>query len=182
VELMRRVLAACNNDLSALARWQVHDFSQFKGMGPAKSVTLMAALELGRRRAAAQPRERRVVRCSQDIYSIFRPKLMDLPYEEFWVLLLNQSSRVIEPVRISSGGIAGTLVDVRIVLREALMRHATRIALIHNHPSGNNTPSGEDRQLTARISKACDTMSIQVIDHVIICESCYYSFADEGTL
>jgi DNA repair protein RadC len=182
VELMRRMLDSCGNDLNELARWDVHDFSSFKGMGPAKSLTLMAALEIGRRRAATPAKERRAVRCSKDIYDIFRTKLMDLPYEEFWVLLLNQSNKVIDKVRVSSGGIAGTYVDVRLVLREAILRHATQIAVVHNHPSGNNQPSSEDRSLTQRISKSGETMNIRLLDHVIICESCYYSFADEGTL
>jgi DNA repair protein RadC len=182
VELMRRMLDSCDNDLNNLARWEIHDFSRFKGMGPAKSLTLMAALEIGRRRAATPVRERKAVRCSKDIYDIFRTKLMDLPYEEFWVLLLNQSNKVIDTVRISSGGIAGTYVDVRLVLREALLRHATQIAVVHNHPSGNNQPSSEDRSLTQRISKASETMNIRLLDHVIICESCYYSFADEGMI
>jgi DNA repair protein RadC len=182
VELMRRILDSCSNDLNSLARWDIHDFSRFKGMGPAKSLTLMAALEIGRRRAATPVRERKAVRCSKDIYDIFRTKLMDLPYEEFWVLLLNQSNKVIDTVRVSSGGIAGTYVDVRLVLREALLRHATQIAVVHNHPSGNNQPSSEDRSLTQRISKASETMNIRLLDHVIICESCYYSFADEGML
>jgi DNA repair protein RadC len=179
---MRRMLDSCGNDLNELARWDVHDFSSFKGMGPAKSLTLMAALEIGRRRAATPAKERRAVRCSKDIYDIFRTKLMDLPYEEFWVLLLNQSNKVIDKVRVSSGGIAGTYVDVRLVLREAILRHATQIAVVHNHPSGNNQPSSEDRSLTQRISKSGETMNIRLLDHVIICESCYYSFADEGTL
>jgi DNA repair protein RadC len=182
VELMRRMLDSCGNDLNELARWDVHDFSSFKGLGPAKSLTLMAALEIGRRRAATPAKERRAVRCSKDIYDIFRTKLMDLPYEEFWVLLLNQSNKVIDKVRVSSGGIAGTYVDVRLVLREAILRHATQIAVVHNHPSGNNQPSSEDRSLTQRISKSGETMNIRLLDHVIICESCYYSFADEGTL
>ncbi len=182
VELMRRMLDSCGNDLNELARWDVHDFSSFKGMGPAKSLTLMAALEIGRRRAATPAKERRAVRCSKDIYDIFRTKLMDLPYEEFWVLLLNQSNKVIDKVRVSTGGIAGTYVDVRLVLREAILRHATQIAVVHNHPSGNNQPSSEDRSLTQRISKSGETMNIRLLDHVIICESCYYSFADEGTL
>jgi DNA repair protein RadC len=107
---------------------------------------------------------------------------MDLPYEEFWVLLLNQSNKVIDTVRISTGGIAGTYVDVRLVLREALLRHATQMAVVHNHPSGNNQPSSEDKNLTSRISKSSDVMNIRLLDHVIICESCYYSFADEGML
>lgn len=182
VGLMRRVLDSCGNNLNDLARWDVHDFSQFKGMGPAKSLTLMAALEIGRRRAATPVKERKAVRCSKDIYDIFRSKLMDLPYEEFWVLLLNQSNKVIDTVRISTGGIAGTYVDVRLVLREALLRHATQMAVVHNHPSGNNQPSSEDKNLTSRISKSSDVMNIRLLDHVIICESCYYSFADEGML
>jgi DNA repair protein RadC len=182
VELMRRILDACDNDLNRLARWRLNDYSVFKGMGPAKSVSVMAALELGRRRGATRIRERKSVRSSKDIYDIFHTKLMDLPYEEFWVLLLNQSARVIDSVRISAGGIAGTVVDVRLVIREALVRHATQIALIHNHPSGNNVPSGEDSSITQRIKKASDFMNIRLLDHIIVCENDYYSFADDGAL
>lgn len=180
VELMRRVLSACGNQLNALAKWEVADFSRFKGMGPAKSITIMAALELGKRRKLQGLGERPRIVCSKDIYEVMHPLMCDLAQEEFWVLLLNQASRLIDKIRISSGGITGTYVDVRSVLREALLQRATCIAVAHNHPSGNPKPSQQDKQLTERIRKAALTMDIPLIDHVVVCEGDYYSFADEG--
>ncbi len=182
VELMRRLLADCDNNLNELARWDIRRYSTYKGMGPAKSITIMAALELGKRRNLQMAKERVAIQCSKDIFDLFHPLLCDSPLEEFWALLLNQSGKVIDRVRISIGGIAGTYVDIRVVMREALLHQATQLAVVHNHPSGNRKPSQEDRNLTARISKAAETMNIRLIDHVIICESCYYSFADEGIL
>ena len=177
VELMRRLLLSCDNNLNTLAKWEVCDYSRFKGMGPAKSITVMAALELGKRRKLQNIRERLRITCSKDIYEIFQPLMCDLAQEEFWVLLLNQAT-----IRISSGGIDGTYADVRSILREALMQRATQIAVVHNHPSGNIQPSQPDRTLTEHIRKAADTMNIRLIDHVIVCEDGFYSFADEGLL
>ena len=182
VELMRRVLSSCDNNLNELARWGIDGYSKFKGMGPAKSISIMAALELGKRRNLQSAKERVAIRCSRDIFDLFHPLLCDLPLEEFWALFISQSGKVIDQVRISIGGIAATYVDIRELFREALLRHATQMAVVHNHPSGNNHPSQEDRTLTTRIAKAGETMNIRVIDHVIICESGYYSFADEGLL
>lgn len=180
VELMRRVLTSCQNNLNTLAKWEVTDYSRFKGIGPAKSITIMAALELGKRRKQQDVRERTRITCSTDIYTFFQPLLCDLQQEEFWVLLLNQACKVIDAVRISSGGIDGTYADVRSILREALLQRATQIAVIHNHPSGNCRPSQEDKSLTQRIRQASQTMNIRLIDHVIVCEDKFYSFADEG--
>ena len=182
VTLMQRTLACCNNDLNQLGKWEVRDFSRFKGLGPAKSIAIMAALELGKRRKRQEYPERVVVRSSNDIYEIFHPLLCDLTIEEFWVLLLNQASRVIDKVRISRGGIDQTSADVRSILREALLQRATQIALIHNHPSGNPQPSTNDRQLTQLILKGAQTMNIRLIDHVIVTDGRYYSFTDEGVL
>lgn len=182
VELMRRVLSACDNNLNELGKWDVRRFSAFKGMGPAKSLTIMAALELGKRRKLQELKERPQIGYSKDIYDIFHPLLCDAPHEEFWVLLLNHGCKVIDKVRISSGGIDGTYVDVRTILREALLQRATQIALVHNHPSGNPRPSGEDKQLTANIVKGAQTMNIRLADHVIVCDGKYYSFADEGDI
>lgn len=182
VALMRRVLAAAGNDLNQLAKWELRDFARFKGMGPAKSVSLLAALEIGKRRRLAQQSERAVVRSSQDIYGIFHPLLCDLPHEEFWVLLLNQAARVIDRVRISRGGIDQTTADVRSILREALLQRATQLALVHNHPSGNPQPSQDDRRLTQRTAEAARLMNIRVLDHVVVCDGCYFSFCDEGLL
>ena len=162
----------------------IHDFSRFKGIGPAKSVTIMAALELQAStcRKPAKAFRNGPCRRSDDIYGIFHPLLCDLTVEEFWVLLLNQASRVIDKVRISRGGIDQTSADVRSILREALLQRATQIALIHNHPSGNPQPSTNDRQLTQLILKGAQTMNIRLIDHVIVTDGRYYSFTDEGVL
>ena len=154
VELMRRLLLSCDNNLNSLAKWEVCDYSRFKGMGPAKSITVMAALELGKRRKLQNTKERPQITCSKDIYE----------------------------VRISTGGIDGTYTDVRTILREALLQRATQIAVVHNHPSGNIRPSQPDKTLTEHIRKAADTMNIHLIDHVVVCEDGFFSFADEGLL
>ena len=182
VSLMQRILAACDNNLNQLAKWEVRDFARFKGMGPAKSITVMAALELGKRRNLQTQLERPVIRSSADIYQLFHPLLCDLPAEESWVLLLNQAGKVIDKVRVSQGGIGQTVVDVRTVLREALIKRATQIALIHNHPSGNVQPSLDDIRLTQILQKAAQTMSIRLLDHVIVTDGGYFSFNDEGRL
>lgn len=182
VGLMQRILAACDNNLNNLAKWEVHDFKHFKGMGPAKSITVMAALELGKRRKLQEPADRQTIRISTDIYNIFHPILCDLPTEEFWLLLLNQASKVIAKVRISRGGINQTAVDVREILREALLQRATQIVVVHNHPSGNIQPSRDDIHITQQIAKASEMMHIRLVDHLIVCDSAFYSFNDEGRL
>lgn len=182
VALMQRVLAAADNDLNRLGKWEVHDFSRFKGFGPAKSITIMAALELGKRRKLQERSERAVVRSSKDIYEIFHPLLCDLAHEEFWVLLMNRAAKVIDKARISRGGIDQTTADVRSILREALLQRATQIALIHNHPSGNPRPSTDDQRLTQLVQKGAQTMNIGLTDHVIVTDGKYYSFNDEGLL
>lgn len=182
VELMRRLLLSCDNNLNSLAKWEVADYSRFKGMGPAKSITVMAALELGKRRKLQSVKERQQIICSKDIYEIFQPVMCDLEREEFWILLLNQAAKLIDKIRISTGGIDGTYADVRTILREALLQRATQIVVAHNHPSGNICPSQPDKTLTEHIRKAAGTMNIRLIDHVIVCEDAYFSFADEGLL
>ena len=182
VALMQRVLAACGNDLNRLSKWEVHDFSRFKGLGLANSITVMAALELGKRRKLQECSERAVIRSSADVYELFHPLLCDLATEEFWVLLLNQASKVIDKVRISRGGIDQTTADVRTILREALLQRATQIILIHNHPSGNTRPSMDDKRLTEQVKKGAQTMNIHLADHVVVTDGRYYSFSDEGML
>ncbi|WP_071147358.1 RadC family protein [Bacteroides ihuae] len=182
VELMKRVLASCSNNLNELAKWDMHNFSSYKGFGPAKSITIMAALELGKRRKLQDTKERWQITCSTDVYNLLHPLMCDLPQEEFWILLLNQANKVIDKVRISAGGIDGTYADVRTILREALIQRATGLILIHNHPSGNPHPSIEDKRLTAQINQAAQTMNIRLSDHVIICDGKFYSFADEGEI
>ncbi|WP_294593074.1 DNA repair protein RadC [uncultured Bacteroides sp.] len=182
VSLMQRILASSGNDLNQLGKWEIRDFSRFKGFGPAKSLTIMAALELGKRRNLQERPERATIRCSKDIYDLFHPLLCDLSQEEFWVLLMNQAARIINKVRISRGGIDQTTADVRSILREALLQRATQIALIHNHPSGNPHPSTDDLRLTQLVQKGAQTMNIRLTDHVIITDGKYYSFIDEGCI
>lgn len=182
VGLMQRVLATAGNDLNRLGKWEIHDFARFKGLGPAKSITILAALELGKRRKLREHAERLTIRSSDDIYQLFHPLLCDLPNEEFWILLLNQAAKVIDKVRISRGGIDQTTADVRSILREALLQRATQIALIHNHPSGNTRPSNDDLRLTQLVQKGAQTMNIRLLDHVIVTDGSYYSFCDEGQL
>lgn len=183
VQLMQRVLNAVHNDLNRLGKWEVSDFRQFKGLGPAKSITVIAALELGKRRKLAEHLdERQVVRSSVDVYHLFHSSLCDLPTEEFWVLLLNQAAKVIERVRISRGGIDQTSADVRTILREALLKRATQIVLVHNHPSGNARPSRDDQMLTDKVGQAARIMNINLMDHVIVTDGAYYSFRDEGKI
>lgn len=182
VELMRRMLAACDNNLNELGKWDFTHFSKFKGIGTAKATTIMAALELGKRRKLQEIKERTQIVSSIDIYRIFHPVMCDLPQEEFWILLLNQANKVISKIRISTGGIDGTYADVRTILREALLHRATSLVLCHNHPSGNITPSISDKRMTAAIQQASNTMNISLSDHVIVCDGKYYSFADEGML
>ena len=150
--------------------------------GPAKSITVMASLELGKRRKLQERSGRTAIRSSADIYELFHPLLCDLATEEFWVLLMNHAAKVIDKVRISRGGIDQTTADVRSILREALLQRATQIALIHNHPSGNPHPSNDDQRLTELVRKAAQTMNIHLTDHVIVTDGSHYSFNDEGLL
>lgn len=180
VELMRRILSACDNNLNELGKWNYHHFSAYKGIGTAKAATVMAALELGKRRKLQDIKERTQITCSKDVYRIFHPIMCDLPQEEFWILLLNQSNKIIDKIKISTGGIDATYADVRSILREAILQRATGIILVHNHPSGNPTPSAGDKRLTLTVREAAQTMNIRVSDHIIVCDGKYYSFADKG--
>lgn len=182
VELMRKVLDGCRNSLSELGKCTVDDLCRYKGIGPAKAVTILAASELGKRRKEEEPARRKQIRCSTDIYDWFHPLMCDLPVEECWIILLNQASKVIDTVRISRGGLASTQVDVRCILREALLKRATAFVLCHNHPSGNRTPSTDDDRLTQSVAVASKTMNIRLLDHLIVTDGGYYSYADEGRL
>lgn len=182
VELMRKVLDDCRNSLSELGKRSVDDLCAYKGIGPAKAITILAASELGERRKDEGPSERLRVRCSQDIFLYFHPLMCDLPVEECWVMLLNQASRLIDALRISQGGLASTQVDVRCILREALLKRATALVLCHNHPSGNTRPSTDDDRLTQALSQAAKVMNIRMLDHLIVSDGGYYSYADEGRL
>lgn len=182
VELMKRVLSACDNNLNTLAKWQQKDYQQFKGIGQAKSITIMAALELGRRRKQQEVRQKIQIKNSKDVYELYHSVMCDLSKEEFWVLLLNNNSRIIGNIKINSGGVDNVYIDVREVLREALLQRATRIVIVHNHPSGNTQPSKADIEITKKIAQSTDIMNIKLLDHIIVCEDKYYSFADEGVI
>ena len=181
VSLMQKVLAAYGDSLDRVGRLSVEELCHFKGIGPAKAITILAACELGRRRAVEQP-ERRQVRSAAQVYDYFYPLMRDLPVEEFHVLLLNQSAIVIDSVRIGVGGLTETAVDVRVILREALLKSATALILCHNHPSGNLRPSVHDDRLTRQVQEAARLLNLNLADHVIFTDSGYYSYADEGRL
>ncbi len=182
VSLMKKVMNDCDNSISALGRMDVRQLcSKYKGIGPAKAVTLLAACELSDRRLEEDHSHKRIT-TSADIYDLFRPKLARLPHEESHLLLLSQSLGVIGTRLISRGGLTGTVVDLRVILKEALLANATHIALCHNHPSGNKRPSREDDSLTERLKKAAQTVDIRLIDHVIVTETGYYSYQDEGLI
>ena len=181
VSLMQKVLAAYGDSLDRVGRLSVEELCHFKGIGPAKAITILAACELGRRRAVEQP-ERRQVRSASQAYDYFYPLMRDLAVEEFHVLLLNQSSVVIDSVRIGVGGLTETVVDVRVIMREALLKRATTLILCHNHPSGNLRPSVYDDRLTRQVQEATKLLNLNLVDHVIFTDHGYYSYADEGRL
>lgn len=182
LQLARRILAESENDLTRLSRLDVAALSSFKGMGRVKALTVIAALELGRRRRLAEASKMVKVSSSTDVAGIFLPLLSDLQHEEFWILLLNRAHAVISRVQISKGGIAGTVVDPKMIFRKAIEVSASGIILCHNHPSGNRTPSDADIALTRKVSEAGRLFDISVLDHIIIAAETYYSFSDEGKM
>ena len=182
VDLSRSILASANNNLNELGKKTIKDFQKFNGIGEAKAITLSAAMELGRRRKESAPDEKTKVITSNDAATIFKPLLSDLAHEEFWVLLLNRNNLVIDKVMVSQGGLSGTVIDVRIILKMALDKLACSIILCHNHPSGNLVPSEADKEITRKIKEAGKHMDIPVLDHVIIGNGSYFSFADEGLI
>lgn len=180
VEVSRRILASVNNNLNELGKKTINDLQKFKGIGPAKAITIAAAMELGRRRKETEPEEKPKVVTSADAAALFIPLLSDLPHEEFWVLLLNRNNLVIDKMLVSQGGLSGTIIDVRIILKMALDKLASSIILCHNHPSGNLVPSEADKEITRKIKEAGKHMDIPVLDHLIIGNGAYFSFTDEG--
>jgi DNA repair protein RadC len=182
VELARTVLRNCGNDLNDLARLTVKDLTKIKGIGQVKALTIVAAVELGRRRKELEQEEKPKVTSSRDAFDILKQDLLDIPHEEFWVLLLNRANRVIRKHQISQGGVSGTVADPKIIFKSALEELASGIILAHNHPSGNLTASQADIDLTRKLKDAGKLLEIQVLDHVIIAGQKYYSFADEGML
>jgi DNA repair protein RadC len=182
VELAKRILNSVENNLNELGKLTVDDLQKYKGMGEAKAIGIVAALELGRRRKLTESMNRKQITSSRDIYDIFHPVLADLPNEEFWIILLNRSNKLIERQKISQGGISGTVTDVRIILKTALEKLASSIILCHNHPSGNPKPSESDISITNKIKESGKLMDINLIDHIIVTDGKYYSFADEGMI
>lgn len=182
VELSKKLLQKVGYNLNDLGKLSVKDILNFgfKGIGETKAVTLVAALELGRRRQSSEVKERTKVTSSKDIFELMSPQLSDLPHEEFWMVLLNRANKVISTIQLSTGGITGTVADVRLIFNIAIKSNAISIILCHNHPSGNITPSGEDISLTKKLREAGVILEIAVLDHLIIADRKYYSFADEG--
>ena len=182
VSLMKRILSDCNNNLNTLGKMTIHDLCQYNGVGPAKAITILAACELGKRRQQERAEERPDVGTATRIYNLMHPVLQDLDVEEFWLLLMNQNYRLIKRLRIAHGGISEVSVDVRILMREAVLANATIIAVCHNHPSGNIRPSRADDQLTQSIRRACEVMRLHFADHVIVTDGNYFSYREEGKL
>ena len=180
VDLMKEILNDCNNSLNTLGKMTIHDLCKYTGIGEAKAISILAACELGKRRQAESPEERPKLNTATKIYNHMHPVMQDLDVEEFWILLLNQNYQLIKKMRISHGGITETAVDIRIIIREAVLANATILAACHNHPSGSLTPSHADNELTKSILRACDLMRIHFMDHVIVTDGLYYSFHEQG--
>lgn len=182
VTVAQRLLTLAQNNLNELGKFGLHQITQIKGIGEAKAITVLAALELGRRRKAVEAINRERVTSSHDVVEIFQPMLADLPHEEFWALLLNKANKVIDKVRVSQGGVAGTVVDVRIIVKTAVEKLASSIIIAHNHPSGNPKPSDKDIAITKKLKDAANLFDISILDHLIITDNECYSFADNGNL
>jgi DNA repair protein RadC len=182
VALCQRILAKANHNLNALGKLSINELTQFNGIGEAKAISIIAALELGRRRRSEEALKQYKIGSSISVFELMQPIVGELPHEEFWIIYLNNSNKVIQKIQLSKGGITGTLVDIRLALKSALEVGATSIILVHNHPSGTLKPSEADKQLTKKIKTAGESLDIKVLDHVIITEKSYFSFADENVL
>lgn len=182
VDLCKRILSATQNNLNQLGKMSLKQLTSFNGIGEAKALTIIAAMELGRRRRGEETIEKVKITSSSSVFEVLQPVIGELDHEEFWILYLNNSNKIIEQFQISKGGITGTLVDVRITLRKALELGAVSLILAHNHPSGNLNPSEADKQLTRKLKTAAESLDIKILDHIIVTEKSYFSFADEGLL
>ncbi len=182
VELSKDILHGVQHDLNSLAKLSVTDLQKFKGIGEAKAISIVSALELGRRRKTTEAVSKPKIRSSLDAYEIIKPQLMDQPIEQFWVLLLSRSNRVIKKQLISTGGVSGTVADPKVIFKTALDALASGLILIHNHPSGNLKPSQADIQLTKKMKESGRLLEIPILDHLIFTEDGYFSFADESML
>ena len=182
VQISQRILSSVSNNLSELGKLSVKELMDFKGIGEAKAVTITAAMELSRRKSVSQPVHRVQIRSSHDAYRVFYPVLCDLKHEELWMALTNRAGKVIEKVKISQGGTSGTAADLRQILKPAVHTLCSGIILCHNHPSGNIQPSHEDDLLTSNLAKAAKLVNVKLLDHIILYDETYYSYADEGKL
>jgi DNA repair protein RadC len=180
VDLSKRILSSVDNNLNALGKLSISQLMSFKGIGEAKAISIIAAMELGRRRRVEVAVELIKITSSKKIFEIMQPIIGELPHEEFWIVYLNNSNKVISKSQLSKGGITGTLVDVRLVFKTALEMGATALILCHNHPSGTLIPSDADKQITKKLKVAGDSLEIKVLDHLIVTENNYFSFVDEG--
>jgi len=180
VDLGREMLSLVSNNLNSLGKLGISDLTKINGIGQARAITIAAALELGRRRKLAELPENPQIKCSRDVFDLISPLLSDLPHEEFWILFLNRSNKVINRLRLSQGGISGTVTDVRMIMKKAVEYLSSGIIVCHNHPSGNLNPSESDSKITDKIKNAGTILDIQLLDHLIICDRDYYSFADNG--
>jgi len=182
VSLSQRILVAASNNLSELGKFSISELTKFKGIGEAKAITIVAAMELGRRRRSGEALDRKKISSSGDAFEIVQPIIGELPHEEFWIVYLNNSNKIIKFGQISKGGITGTMVDARLVYKEALQIGAVGLILAHNHPSGSLKPSQADILLTKKLKIAGESLDIKVLDHLIVTEKAYFSFADEHLL
>jgi len=180
VGLSKRILASVDNNLNALGKVSLKQLMEFKGIGEAKAITIAAALEIGRRRRIEETPELKKITSSKAVYEIMQPLIGELPHEEFWVLYLNNSNKVIHKSQLSKGGITGTVVDVRLIFKLALEYNATSVILTHNHPSGKLWASDADIEITKKLKLAGTQLDVKVLDHIIITETAYLSFQDEG--
>ncbi len=182
VDLARKILKSVGDNWHQLSKLSISDLQKFNGVGEAKAISILTALEIGRRRAAQEVPELKKISSSLDAFHFFRPYLGDLQTEEFWAIYVNQSNKVVHYRRLSTGGITFSLVDVRILFKIALEYYATGIFIAHNHPSGGLKPSNEDRRITTTVAEAGKLLNIFLIDHLIVSQDAYFSFADEGLL
>jgi len=182
VDLAREILIIAGNNLNKLGKLDVQDLKKLKGIGSAKAVNIIAALELGRRRKSSEIMENPKISSSNDVYTIFHPILSDLNHEEFWILYLNRANKIASRMKISQGGISGTITDIRIIMKKGIELLASSIIIIHNHPSGNKEPSNADDNITGKIKEAAAFFDISLLDHLIITDNGYFSYADSGKI
>lgn len=183
VQLSQRILNSVDNNLNALSKLSINDLiANFKGIGEARALTICAALELGKRRGTSLPISKPCIHSSQDAYQLFHPLLCDLPHEELWIALMNRSAKVIRKIKISQGGINETSADLRLILKSAINALAAGIIICHNHPSGSIRPSRQDDNLTTRLNNAAKLIEINLLDHIVLTDGNYYSYADEGKI